>query len=458
MKTKSYKKEDTYSQRARQLRTEIESHNKSYYVLDTPTITDSTYDRLMVELSKIEAEFPELITPVSPTQRVGAAPSKDFKTITHTLPMLSLANAFTDEDVLAFDTRIKKLLNTYKDIAFSAEPKIDGLAVEVVYVDGLLTEGSTRGDGIVGEDVTHNLRTIRSLPLKLIGNNIPKRLEIRGEVYIPIEDFNAFNKERVAAEELPFANPRNAAAGSLRQLDPTITAKRPLNIFCYGIGVVDGKEFKTQSEILAYIKSLGIRTNPLTKSVTGVDGILYYHRNLITLRDSSQIDYDIDGTVIKVDDLAMQKTLGVITRSPRWAVAIKFEPEEGETIVEDIVVEVGRTGALTPVAILKPVHIKGVTIKRATLHNMDEILRLGVRIGDTVVVQRAGDVIPKIISVNGTFKMPNTCPVCDSKVERTGAIDHCTGGRNCPAQVKGAIAHFTSKAAMDIDGFGAKTV
>lgn len=466
------------SERARKLRIEIADHNYNYYVLDNPMVSDATYDRLMRELSAIEAEFPELISPVSPTQRVGATPSKDFKTITHTLPMLSLANAFSKEDIEAFNTRVNKLLGTDEDVAFSAEPKIDGLAVEVVYVDGLLVEGSTRGDGTVGEDVTHNLKTIRSLPLKLTGNNIPKRIEVRGEVYIPMEDFNAFNKEREAAGESVFANPRNAAAGSLRQLDPSVTAKRPLNIFCYGVGTVTGKGFSSHSETLAYIKELGIRTNPLAKKVTGVDEVLAYHRELEALREAEEIDYDIDGTVIKVDDLALQETLGVLTRSPRWAVAIKFEAEEGETLVEDITVEVGRTGALTPVALLKTVNIKGVNITHASLHNMDEVERLDVRIGDTVIVQRAGDVIPKITSVvkgkrpNGTrkFKAPKACPVCKAevevkvtvktkaKVQVPGKILYCTGGLNCPAQVKGAIEHFTSKAAMDIDGFGESTV
>ncbi|MCK4846955.1 MAG: NAD-dependent DNA ligase LigA [Deltaproteobacteria bacterium] len=477
--TTSKEKASERARRIKELRTEIINHNYRYYVLDDPTVTDAAYDRLMRELTAIEEEFPELITPVSPTQRVGATPSKDFKTITHTLPMLSLANAFTDDEVEAFNTRINKLLNNDKDITFSAEPKIDGLAVEVVYVDGLLTEASTRGDGVVGEDVTHNIKTIRSLPLELTGDKIPRRIEVRGEVYIPMKDFEEFNKEREAAGEAPFANPRNAAAGSLRQLDPTITAKRPLNIFCYGVGTVTGKGwFKSHSEALAYIKTLGIRTNPLTRTVTGASEALAYHRKLEAMRDSGEIDYDIDGTVIKVNDIDLQETLGVLTRSPRWAVAVKFAPEEGETIIEDITIEVGRTGALTPVATLKTVNIKGVNITHASLHNMDEIERLDVRIGDTVVVERAGDVIPKITSVikdkrpanTKEFNSPEVCPICGSKVELKvtlkgkakvevlGAILHCTGGLKCPAQRKGAIAHFTSKAAMDIDGFGAKTV
>jgi len=483
----------------KKLRSEINLHNYRYYALDSPAVTDAEYDRLMRRLEVLEEKFPGLVTLDSPTQRVGAAPLEEFGTVKHTIPMLSLNNALTMEEAVEFDERVKRNLKMPpdEDIEYAAEPKMDGLAVELVYEDGIFIKGSTRGDGVIGEDVTQNLRTIRSIPLTLgahetcfINPNspslyplpggernkenkkartaakgfIPKYLEVRGEVFLPLKSFKKLNKEREAAGEPPFANPRNAAAGSLRQLDAHITVKRPLDIFCYGIGSVEGAAFKTHFETLEYIKALGLKVNPFARLVKGSDGISKYHNEMEQRREG--LGYELDGVVMKVNSLELQTRLGILTRSPRWALAYKFAPKQEATIVKNIIVGVGRTGALTPVAVLEPIEVGGVTIERATLHNQDEVDRKDVRAGDSVVVQRAGDVIPEVAYVikekrpHGTrpFKMPSACPVCGSAVEKIGAIHFCTGGLSCPAQIKETIAHFASKRAMDIDGLGGSHV
>lgn len=448
------------------LKKEINYHNYRYYVLDSPAITDAEYDRLMRQLEALEVRYPQFITPDSPTQRIGAAPLAAFGTITHTTPMLSLNNAFTVEEAQEFDSRIKRTLKLSPDekIDYAAEPKMDGLAVELVYEDGKFIKGSTRGDGYVGEDVTQNLRTIKTIPLSLHPHGgkagPPKYIEIRGEVFLPLESFRKINREKEAKGEVPFANPRNAAAGSLRQLNPKITASRPLDIFCYGVGTVEGVTFKTHYQSLQFIKDLGLKVNPFVKVAAGIDEALEYHREMEEKRE--RLNYELDGVVIKVNDLGLQNRLGVLTRSPRWALAYKFAPKQESTRVKDIFVGVGRTGALTPVAFLEPVNVGGVTIERATLHNLDEVERKDVRVGDSVIVQRAGDVIPEIVSVltdkrpphAKPFRMPERCPECDSTVERIGAIHFCTGGLLCPAQLKESIRHFASKRAMDIEGLG----
>lgn len=451
----------------RKLRDELNAHNYSYYILDSPTVTDAEYDRLMAELVALEVAFPALVTPDSPTQRVGAAPLAAFGTITHTIPMLSLANAIKKEDAIEFDKRVRKDLGLGTDdlVEYTVEPKMDGLAVELTYEHGVFTRGSTRGDGVVGEDVTQNLKTVRSIPLKIPASGgskhkAPRLIEIRGEVYLPLKNFIKFNAQRERSGEQVFQNPRNAAAGSLRQLDPKITAGRPLDIFCYGIGSVEDAAFKTHFESLEFIRAMGLKVNPHAKVVRGIDKAIAYHEDMEAKRDT--LDYELDGVVIKVNSLAEQEKLGVITRSPRWAIAYKFAPKQESTEVLDIIVQVGRTGALTPVAALKPVKLGGVTIERATLHNEDEVLRKDVRPGDTVVVLRAGDVIPEVAYVqigkrthkNKPFKMPDRCPECDASTEKIGSIHYCTGGLSCPAQLKESIAHFVSKRAMDIEGLG----
>ncbi|MBI5810381.1 MAG: NAD-dependent DNA ligase LigA [Deltaproteobacteria bacterium] len=462
--------EKTARQEIGRLRAEINHHNYCYYVLDSPEVTDAAYDRLMRRLEELETSFPRLITPDSPTQRVGAAPLEEFGAITHTIPMLSLKNAFTKEEAVEFDERIKRFLklDAGTDIEYAAEPKMDGLAIELVYENGRFIKGSTRGDGYQGEDVTLNIKTVRSIPLILAlhkagaPTTVPEYIEVRGEVFLPLESFKKLKKEREAKGEAVFANPRNAAAGSLRQLDPKVTASRPLDIFCYGIGAAEGVSFNTHLESLAFIKSLGLKVNPLVKKVNGIKEALNYHNGMEKKREA--LGYEVDGVVIKVNDLAMQFRLGVLTREPRWALAFKFAPKQEATRVRDIEVGVGRTGALTPVAALEPVEVGGVTIEHATLHNQDEVERKDVRVGDYVVVQRAGDVIPEVAYVLKEkrprdrelekFRMPDVCPVCGAKVERDGAIDFCTGGLSCPAQLKGSIVHFASKRAMDIEGLG----
>ncbi|MBI4949327.1 MAG: NAD-dependent DNA ligase LigA [Deltaproteobacteria bacterium] len=451
------------------LRKEIDYHNYRYYILDSPVITDAEYDRLMRCLEGLEREFPRLVTPDSPTQRVGAEPLPAFGTIKHTVPMLSLNNAFTEEEALEFDSRIKRNLELDGSvrIEYAAEPKMDGLAVELVYENGVFIKGSTRGDGYVGEDVTQNLRTVRSIPLKLRHDliKLPRYMEVRGEVFLPLESFKRLNAEKEAKGEAPFANPRNAAAGSLRQLDPRVTATRPLDIFCYGLGAIEGPAFTTHLETLEFIKKTGLKVNPLVKVVDGIDEALKYHDGMEEKRGA--LNYEIDGVVLKVNRLDLQERLGVITRSPRWALAYKFAPKQEMTRVKEIVVGVGRTGALTPVVFLEPVSVGGVTIERATLHNEDEVRRKDVRPGDFVIVQRAGDVIPEVAEVlkdrrpaEGLpeFRMPGQCPECGSAIERVGAIHYCTGGLSCPAQLKESIRHFASKRAFDIEGLGAMHV
>ncbi|MCC6502760.1 MAG: NAD-dependent DNA ligase LigA [Deltaproteobacteria bacterium] len=447
------------------LRGEINRHNYRYYVLDSPEVPDAEYDRLLRRLEELEAAFPGLVTPDSPTQRVGARPAAAFGTIKHTIPMISLANALSRDEALDFDARVKKILGLAPEekVDYVGEPKMDGLAVELVYEDGVLVRGSTRGDGEVGEDVTQNLRTVRSIPLRLTGA-FPKLLEARGEVFLPLDAFRKLNREREERGEALFANPRNAAAGSIRQLDPKVTAGRPLDIFCYGVGVVQGATPSTHLETLELLKRSGLKINPFVKLLHGIEAAIDYHDQMEARRDS--LDYELDGAVLKVNSLEQQRRLGVITRSPRWAIAYKFAPKQEMTRVIRIEVGVGRTGALTPVAILEPVFVGGVTIERATLHNLDEVERKDVRVGDTVIVQRAGDVIPEVLEVimakrpvgAEPFRMPSVCPVCGSVVDRVKAIHYCTGGLSCPAQLKESIRHFASKRAIDIEGLGDRHV
>jgi DNA ligase (NAD+) len=452
---------------AERLREQIRHHNYRYYVLDDPELSDAEYDALMRELEAREREHPELLAPDSPTQRVGAAPSEKFGIIVHRKPMLSLANAMSADEMREFDTRIKRMLRSDADIEYVAEVKLDGLAVELVYEDGRLTVGSTRGDGLNGEDVTTNIRTIKSVPLTLIRQarqSMPALLEVRGEVILPRRAFARLNQERVKTGEAPFANPRNAAAGSLRQLDPKVTASRPLEIFCHTPGAMDGIEFKSQWDFLENIKALGLRTNPRTRICAGVEALLEYWNELTEARHG--LDYEADGVVAKVNSLALQERLGEVSRSPRWAIAYKFKAQQAETVVEKIAVYVGRIGSLTPVAHLRPVQLAGVTISNASLHNLDEIRRKDVREGDTVLVERAGDVIPYIVRVTKTgkpraaeFQMPERCPVCGSRVvhEEDEAAYLCVN-LNCPARMRESIRHFASKHALDIDGLGDKLV
>ena len=454
---------ETIKKRVEKLREEIEYHNYRYYVLDKPEISDAQYDRLMRELEKLEEQYPELRSPNSPTQRVGAPPLEAFEIVRHTLPMLSLANAFDEAETKDFDKRVKKFLGTTQDIEYIAEPKLDGLAVELVYEKGHFIVGSTRGDGVNGENITRNLRTIRTIPLQLIRKEIPvpERLEVRGEVIMQMKRFQELNRRREKAGEPLFANPRNAAAGSVRQLDSKITARRPLEIYCYGVGEVRGRTFKSHWEILQAFPKWGLRINPHIQRCRSIDDVLQYYHEMSEKRES--LPYEIDGIVIKVDRLDLQTRLGEIARSPRWALAFKFQPKQETTKILDIIVQVGRTGALTPVAVMEPVKVGGVEVSRATLHNQDEIDKKDVRIGDTVIIQRAGDVIPEVVQVisskrNGTekkFRMPSKCPVCGAEVIKEEAIHRCIG-LDCPAQLKGRIKHFASKRAMDIEGLGTK--
>jgi DNA ligase (NAD+) len=447
------------------LREEIEYHNYRYYVLDQPEIPDDQYDRLMRELEKIEEEYPELRSPNSPTQRVGAPPLEEFEIVRHSIPMLSLANAFDESEARDFDKRVKKFLGSSSDTPYVAEPKLDGLAVELVYERGQFVVGSTRGDGVNGENITQNLRTIKTIPLQLIRKEIPvpERLEVRGEVIMQLNKFKSLNRKREEMGEPPFANPRNAAAGSVRQLDSKITAERPLEIYCYGLGEIRGRTFKTHWEILQTFPKWGLRTNPHIQKCQNIDEVLEYYHEMKEKRE--KLPYEIDGIVIKVDRLDLQTRLGEISRSPRWALAFKFQPKQETTKILDIVVQVGRTGALTPVAVMEPVQVGGVEVSRATLHNQDEIDKKDVRIGDTVIIQRAGDVIPEVVQVIASkrtgsekkFKMPSKCPVCGAEVVREEAIHRCIG-LDCSAQLKGRIKHFASKRAMDIDGLGVKLI
>jgi DNA ligase (NAD+) len=454
---------EAIKKRVEKLREEIEYHNYRYYILDQPEISDAQYDRLMRELEKLEEQYPELRSPNSPTQRVGAPPLEAFEIVRHTIPMLSLANAFEEGEARDFDKRVKKFLGTSEEIEYVAEPKLDGLAVELVYEKGQFVVGSTRGDGINGENITQNLRTIKTIPLQLVRKEIPvpERLEVRGEVIMQVRKFKELNRKREEAGEPLFANPRNAAAGSVRQLDSKVTASRPLEIYCYGIGEVVGRTFKTHWEILQTLSKWGLRINPHIRTCRNMDEVLQYYHEMSEERES--LPYEIDGIVIKVNRLDLQARLGEIARSPRWALAFKFQPKQETTKILDIIVQVGRTGALTPVAVMEPVKVGGVEVSRATLHNQDEIDKKDVRIGDTVIIQRAGDVIPEVVQVvtskrKGTekkFKMPSKCPVCGAEVVKEEAIHRCIG-LDCPAQLKGRIKHFASKRAMDIEGLGTK--
>jgi len=445
-----------------ELREQINYHNYLYYVLDNPEISDAEYDRLFDELLELEKKYPELITPDSPTQRVGATPLEEFKTVRHSLPMLSLNKATSETEFLDFHRRVLELSGVgEKKIKYTVEPKFDGLAVEVVYRKGAYSIGSTRGDGVVGEDVTQNLKTIMTIPLKLLGKTPPNLLEVRGEVIINKDDFEKLNRQREKTGEPLFANPRNAAAGAVRQLDPKITSSRPLNMFVYGIGRVEGKSLSNHWDSIHYLKELGFKLSRYVELCENVDQVRSYYDKLLKIRND--LPYEIDGMVIKVNEFGLQEKLGELSRSPRWAVAWKFPAQQENTKIKDIIVSVGRTGALTPVAILEPVRVGGVEVSRATLHNEDEVKKKDVRIGDTVVIQRAGDVIPEVVKVveskrtgkEKKFVMPDRCPVCGSKVERPEgeAIHRCTGIA-CPAQIKENLAHFVSKGAMNMDGLG----
>ena len=455
-------------QKVDKLRKVLHRHNYRYYVLDDPEISDAEYDRMMQELKRLEEDHPQLASPDSPTARVGAPPLEKFEAVAHSIPMLSLDNAFNDEDILEFDKRVRRNLDTRDEVLYTAEPKLDGVAVELVYENGILVAASTRGDGLVGEGITNNVKTIQTVPLVMQPeglDNRPPRLEVRGEVFIGLEAFKKLNQERIDQELPPFANPRNAAAGSLRQLDSKVTAARPLEIFFYGIGIIEGIEFESHGELLRSLTKWGFRINPLIRSAITIRPVLDYYRELSEERH--RLAYDIDGVVVKVDRIALQQRLGATSRSPRWAIAYKFKALQEITTLEAIEVQVGRTGALTPVAHLKPVNIGGVKVSRATLHNEDEIQKKDIRIGDQVLVQRAGDVIPEIVKAitsrrDGSekrFKMPGRCPVCDSPVVRISgeAATRCINS-SCSAQVKERIKHFASKAAFDIDGFGTKLI
>ena len=454
--------------RARRLADELTRHNYRYYMLDDPEIADSEYDRLMQELRDLEQRWPELVTPDSPTHRVGAPPLAKFASVPHTVPMLSLDNAFSDDDVMEFERRVRRLLERDGPLAYMVEPKMDGVAVELVYRHGILAQAATRGDGFTGEDITANVRTIRPLPLRLEtpeNRTLPSLLEVRGEIFIHREAFRRLNRERSAAQLPPFANPRNAAAGSLRQLDSQITARRPLNIFCYGIGAVEGDLPATQSALLAYFRAVGLPVNPLVRSCDTIEAVLAVYRDLASRRES--LSYDIDGMVIKVDDRSLQERLGSTSRSPRWAIAYKFKALQATTRLESVEVQVGRTGTLTPVAHLAPVSVGGVMVGRATLHNQEDIDRKDVRIGDWVLVQRAGDVIPEVVMPivsrrsgdERRFRMPDTCPSCGAPVVRTaGEVALRCVNTDCPAQLKERIRHFASKNAFDVDGLGRKLV
>ncbi len=448
------------------LREQLNQHSYRYYVLDDPEITDAEYDRLFRKLQALEEKFPELITPDSPTQRVGAAPLEEFETVTHTIPMVSLDNAFDDGEVRDFDQRLRKLLEL-DEIEYTVEPKLDGTAVELVYENGIFTIGSTRGDGYTGENITLNLKTIKSIPLRLREDKIkiPERLEVRGEVFYPVAAFKKLNEQRVKAGEPAFINPRNSASGSLRQLDPKLTAERPLDMFVYGLGQVVGYEFKSQWEALQTFKQWGFKVNPLPKLCRGVVEVLEHYRHIGQLRPS--LPYEIDGSVIKVNSFEQQRAAGMRTRSPRWAVAYKYEAQQESTRILEIQAQVGRTGTITPVAIMQPIKVGGVTVSRATLHNEDEIERLGVKIGDWVIIQRAGDVIPEVVKVieskrtgkEKKFRFPKKCPVCGEPVVRLeGEVAHRCQNIDCPAQLKEGIRHFASKLAMNIDGLGEKLI
>lgn len=458
--------EEQTGQQLEHLREQLRSHNYHYYVLDEPLVPDSEYDRLFHQLKTLEEQHPELITADSPTQRVGAAPLTGFNEVHHRAPMLSLGNVFSESDLMDFEQRIKDRLASDDPLDYEVEPKLDGLAISLRFENGVLVQAATRGDGTRGEDVTQNVRTIDSIPLKLIGDDYPRIVEARGEVFMPLAGFNAFNKKALARSEKTFANPRNAAAGSLRQLDSRITAKRPLAFYAYGVGEVDVDPGVTQSEVMKRLSEWGIPVSPELRVVTGARGCLDYYHDLMRRRDS--LAYDIDGIVYKVNSLEKQRILGYVSRAPRWAIAHKFPAQEELTVVEAVEFQVGRTGAITPVARLQPVTVAGVVVSNATLHNMDEVQRKDIRVGDTVIIRRAGDVIPEVVSVvsdrrpagAGAIVMPQKCPVCGSDILRAEGeiVARCSGGLYCSAQRKEGIKHFASRKAMDIDGLGDKLV
>ncbi len=453
---------------AERLRAALHHHNHRYYVLDDPEVSDAEYDRLMQALVGLETRFPQLHTPDSPTARVGAPPLEKFATTRHSVPMLSLENGFDDGDIREFDARLRRLLAVEAPLRYTAEPKLDGLAVELVYRDGLLVMASTRGDGFSGEVITENVRTIRSVPLRLRppqGRALPALLEVRGEVFIGRAGFRKLNQDRLGASLAPFANPRNAAAGSLRQLDSRVTAARPLEIFCYGVGAAGGQPLTAHSDTLRFLSALGLRVNPLVREkITIEEALAFFHR---LEAERHELPYEIDGMVVKVDRLDFQQALGATARSPRWAIAYKFAALQETTRIRDIQVQVGRTGAITPVAVLEPVSVGGVTVSRATLHNADEIAKKDIRIGDRVLVQRAGDVIPEVVKSlpslrDGSqrpFQMPANCPVCGAPVVRLeGEVALRCNNVSCPAQIKEGIRHFAAKGAFDIEGLGEKLV
>jgi DNA ligase (NAD+) len=454
-------------QRAAALRELLDRYNYRYHALDDPEVSDAEYDRLLVELREIEGQHPDLVTPDSPTQRVGAAPLAAFGAVRHRIPMLSLDNAFSEEEVRDFDRRVRERVAPQGAVRYSAEPKLDGLAISARYESGAFVQGATRGDGETGEDITQNLRTIKALPLKLRGSHVPRLLEVRGEVFMPLAGFERFNREALARGEKTLVNPRNAAAGSLRQLDPRMTAARPLDLFIYGVGYVEGGELPGHhSETLKLLRGFGFKICPQTRVVESVDGCLAYFHEIGAAR--ATLPYQIDGVVYKVDDIELQRQLGFVSRAPRWAIAHKFPAEEALTTVLGIEFQVGRTGALTPVARLAPTFVGGVTVSNATLHNIDEMTRKDVRLGDTVVVRRAGDVIPEVVRVllerrvagAQPIELPTRCPVCGSPVVRESdqAVARCSGGRTCPAQRKEEIKHFASRRALDIQGLGDKLI
>ncbi|RVT46489.1 NAD-dependent DNA ligase LigA [Rheinheimera sediminis] len=456
-------------QRLQQLKDQLAFHNHQYYVLDNPSIPDADYDQLFQQLQQIEQQYPELVTPDSPTQRVGAAPLSKFGQISHQVAMLSLDNAFDADDFTAFYKRMADRIDASRDFEFCAEPKLDGLAVSIRYERGVLVQAATRGDGFTGEDITANVKTIRAVPLKLQGE-VPAVLEVRGEVFMPLAGFEAMNDKARASGDKVFANPRNAAAGSLRQLDPKITATRPLMFYAYAVGAVEDAaqllNSKSHYARLQQLKGWGLPVCPEIRHVTGLQAALDYQQSILVKR--AALPYEIDGVVLKVDDLAQQQALGFVARAPRWAIAFKFPAQEKTTTLLDVEFQVGRTGSITPVARLEPVLVGGVTVSNATLHNQDEINRLGVKVGDTVIVRRAGDVIPQIVSVvleerpdsARDILFPTLCPVCQSSIERVEgeAVARCTGGLFCAAQRKEALKHFVSRKAMDIEGLGDKII
>ncbi|EOC1532682.1 NAD-dependent DNA ligase LigA [Cronobacter turicensis] len=458
---------ESIEEKLTQLRTTLRHHEFLYHVMDAPEVPDAEYDRLMRELRALEEAHPELVTPDSPTQRVGAAPLTAFSQVRHEVPMLSLDNVFDEASFLAFNKRVQDRLKNTDALVYCCELKLDGLAVSLLYENGLLVRAATRGDGTTGEDITLNVRTIRAIPLKLHGDNIPARLEVRGEVFLPQAGFEKINEEARRTGGKVFANPRNAAAGSLRQLDPRVTAKRPLTFFCYGVGLLEGGELPgSHMDRLQQFKAWGLPVSDRIRLVkTPEDVLAFYHQ---VEADRPTLGFDIDGVVIKVDSLALQEQLGFVARAPRWAVAFKFPAQEQLTTVRDVEFQVGRTGAITPVARLEPVQVAGVLVSNATLHNADEIARLGLRIGDKVVIRRAGDVIPQVVNVvlserpeeTWPVVFPAQCPVCGSDVERVEgeAVTRCTGGLICGAQRKEALKHFVSRRAMDVDGMGDKII